>query len=165
MRFLVLLAVLAVPSVAHARQRPEMRSALVECTAWPWAGEIAAGASLRQLKRTVTGKRVRVVFRVIARGILAVLQGRRLGTRDGKAVWSVRGPKALGVALAAAGCTVTTWADAVNLPAAAKAWVAARSTCYGAGTKNSKPVRGWRCSDGAVTVTRLDAYGPRVVYR
>lgn len=150
---------------AHARKRPQMRSALVECTAWPWAGERAAGSSLRQLRRRTTGKRFRVVFRVLARGILAIMQGRRLGTRAGKAVWSVRGPKALGVALVAAGCTVTAWKDAISLPAAAKAWVAARSTCYGAGTKNGKPVRGWRCSDAGVTVSRLDAYGPRVIYR
>ncbi len=165
MRHLVLVAILFVPAVAQARKRPQMRSALVECTAWPWAGERAAGTSLRQLRRSTTGKRFRVVFRVLARNILAIMQGRRLGTRDGKAVWSVRGPKVLGAALVAAGCTVVPWVEAISLPAPAKAWIAARSTCYGAGKKNGKPVRGWRCSDTAVTVTRLDGYGPRVVYR
>lgn len=147
------------------RKRPQLRSALVECTAWPWAGEKPAGANLRQLRRRTSGKRFRVVFRVLARGILAIMQGRRLGTRNGKAVWSVRGPKALGAALVAAGCTVTAWPDVAALPAAVRAWLAPRSTCYGAALKNGKPVRGWRCDDTGVTVTRLDAYGPRVVYR
>lgn len=151
---------------AAPRKRPQMRSALVECTAWPWAAgdERAAGVDLRQLRRTTTGKRFHVVFRVLARGILAIMQGRRLGVRNGKVVWSVRGPKALSAALVAAGCAVIPWADVLALPAGVRAWLANRATCYGIGTKNGKPVRGWLCSDTGVTVTRFDSYGPRVLY-
>lgn len=149
---------------AHARKRPQLRRAIVQCPAWPWAGDVVVGADLRHVSKKVVGKKLRVTFRVLAKGILAIMEARKLGTSGGQPVWSVRGPKALGAALQAAGCTITLWENVINLGAAKKAWIAQRSTCIGTGTKNGKPVKAWRCADASVSVVTIAGYAPLVSY-
>jgi len=148
----------------EARPRTKLKYALVECTSWPWSGNSAAGTALRQLRKHVNGGKLRGLFRVLANGRLAMLEARYIGIANGKKVWSARGPKALGAALVAAGCTVIQYRDVLALPAAKRDWIKARSTCVGKATKNGKTLAVWPCSATGVTEIRVDGVAPLVMH-
>ncbi len=159
---MILLLLFAV-TPAEARPRVKLKYALVECSAWPWSDNSAAGTALRQLRKHVNGGKLRALFRVTANGQLAMLEARHIGTVNGKKVWSARGPKALGTALAAAGCTVIQYRDVLALPAARRDWIKARSTCIGEATRGGKTLTVWPCGASGVTEIRVDGVAPRVM--
>lgn len=165
---LIVLAVAATIALwisnAEARRRPRLEYAIVECPSWPWSGEKAINADLRQLATAVRGKRLHVLFRVLKRRIRVALQARLLGTVNSKKIWSVRGPIALRDALNAAGCTAVPYSQAMSLPPAKLAWVKARSTCVGEATRAGKTTRVWPCGANGVTEVRIDGLAPRVLY-
>ena len=162
--FACMLACLLAASPAHARKRPALTYGLVECSGWPWSGNTAAGAALRHLRHHVKGRKLRAFFRVLATGQRAMLEARHIGTINGRKVWSVRGPKALGAALALAGCTVIQYRDVLTLPAAKRDWIQARSTCLGAATRNGRPLTVWPCGARGVVEVRIDGLAPRVMH-
>lgn len=149
---------------ADARKRPRLEYAIVECPSWPWVGDSAINADLRQLAKATRGKRLHIVFRVLKRKILAALQARLLGTVNSKKIWSVRGPVNLRAALIVAGCAAVPYSQAMSLAPTKLAWVKARSTCIGEATRGGKTIKVWSCGAEGVTEVRVDGLAPRVLY-
>lgn len=165
---LIVLAIAATVALwisnAEARKRPRLEYAIVECPSWPWYGDSAIDADLRQLSASTRGKRLHVVFRVLKREIRVALQARLLGTVAGRKVWAVRGPVKLRAALLAVGCSAVPYSQAMSLPPAKLAWVKARSTCVGEATRNGITIKVWPCGQVGTTEVRVDGLAPRVLY-
>lgn len=165
---LIVLAVAATVALwitnAEARKRPRLEYTIVECPSWPWYGDSAIDADLRQLSKRSHGKRLHVVFRVLKRKLRAALQARLLGTVAGKKIWSVRGPVKLRAALQAAGCSSVPYSQAMSLAPAKLTWVKARSTCVGEATRRGKTIKVWPCGQAGTTEVRVDGLAPRVLY-
>ena len=151
-------------SNANARKRPRLEYTLVECPSWPWAGEKAINADLRQLSKRTRGKRLHVVFRVLKRRLRVSLHARLLGTVAGKKIWAIRGPVKQRAALTVAGCSAVPYSQAMSLAPSKLAWVKARSTCVGEATRGGKTIRVWPCGGDGITEIRVDGLAPRVLY-
>jgi hypothetical protein len=141
---------------------------LAQCDALPV--DATAGITVERVR--VRPGRVTALLRAGKRR--GWLQAHRLGAYGGSDIWAVRGPTALRDRMASSpSCSrVVAWPQVGQLPAAALAWIAERSTCCGRATLAGREFRAWPCawqlaaSPGfrpGLAVDELVGYGPGVV--
>lgn len=144
---------------------------LAECSAWPLSRAQLADDGIRVESVHQRPGRVSVRLRHPATGRRAHLEAHRLGSREaGWSVWSIRGPtRILPLMASSPACrVVATYAQARTWPAAARNWLAARSTCYGSATWRGAAFAVWPCAwsterAGQGAVNNLAAIGPGVL--
>jgi hypothetical protein len=144
---------------------------LTECSAWPLSPAQLADDGIRVDWVRVRPGRVSVHLSHRATRRRAMLEAHRLGSREaGWSVWSIRGPVSIRRLMADSPLCriVATYTQARDWPAVAKAWLQARSTCYGSATWRGRVYTVWPCRwsterAGQGTVTQVDGIGPGVL--
>lgn len=148
-----------------------MTYGIAECSGWPLGVEQLSDDGISVDGVHVRPRRVMVRLRHVAKGRRAHLVAHRLGSREeGWSVWSVRAPARVAALIAASDkCRVTaTYQQVLQWPQAARDWVAARSTCYGAATWRGRAYSVWPCiwsseRAGQGSVSNLAGIGPGVM--